>query len=244
MGIQRNCEKPCSNGCGLSAVPIKSRRAHASASGSARTVWHPCQHWAPQSRPCPIRHWESRGALEKKQQTASSPGPKFQEGAGALLLVAAARETGLLETLETALSSCTSHTVSRLAHLSSSSRQSLLQTLLFLGGVGLSRPWDLRGYTGDALGLLTNRLRAYGYWHVERFLAQVAQAHGADLFTDALAGWTTRLWQPFVPKEPDQPALFYVDGHRKPVYSDAASSSGVGRAAQCDPGMPRAGALT
>lgn len=147
-----------------------------------------------------------------------------------MLLVAAAHETGLLETLETALSSCASHTVSRLAHLSSSSRQSLLQTLLFLGVAGLSRPWDLRGYTSDALGLLTNRSCAYGYWHVERFLAQVAQAYGADIFTDALAGWTTRLWQPFIPKETDQSVLFYVDGHRKPVYSDALIPRGlVGR---------------
>jgi hypothetical protein len=147
-----------------------------------------------------------------------------------LLLVAAANASGLLETLETALSSCASHAVSRLAHLSSSSRQSLLQTLLFLGVVGLSRIWDLRGYTGDALGLLTNRSRAYGYWHVERFLAQVAQAHGADFFTDALARWTTRLWQPFVPTETDHPAIFYVDGHRKPVYTDALIPRGlVGR---------------
>jgi hypothetical protein len=147
-----------------------------------------------------------------------------------LLLVAAAHETGLLETFEHALLACTSHSTSRLARLSSTSRQSLLRTLLFLGVVGLSRTWDLRSYPGDALGLLTNRSRAYGYWHVERFLAQVARAHGTDIFTDALAGWTTHLWQPFAPKETDQPAICYVDGHRKPVYSNALIPRGlVGR---------------
>lgn len=147
-----------------------------------------------------------------------------------MLLVAAANETGLLETLETALSSCASHATSRLAHHSSPSRQSLLRTLLFLEVVDLKRLWDLRSYTGDALGLLTNRSRAYGYWHIERFLSQMAQANGADIFTDALAGWTTRLWQPFVPKDADRSAIFYVDGHRKPVYTDALIPRGlVGR---------------
>lgn len=157
---------------------------------------------------------EKCGPRKKQQMPSSPPEPQWQEGAGALLLVAAAHETGLLETLETALSSCASHTASRLAHLSSSSRQSLLQTLLFLGVVGLSRTWDLRGYTSEVLGLLTNRSRAYGYWYTERFLAQTARTKGADIFTDALAGWTTRLWQPFALKETDQPALFYIDGHR------------------------------
>jgi hypothetical protein len=132
----------------------------------------------------------------------------------------------LLETFEQALSSCTSHAPSRLAHLSASSRQSLLQTLLFLGVTGLSRTWDLRGYTGDALGLLTNRSRAYGYWHTERFLSQLAQANGADIFTDALAKWTTCLWH----VSPDTPSTFYVDGHRKPVYSEVMLPRGlVGR---------------
>ncbi|BCL78978.1 hypothetical protein ccbrp13_14430 [Ktedonobacteria bacterium brp13] len=74
-----------------------------------------------------------------------------------MLLVAAAHETSLLDSLEHALLSCASHATLRLAHLSSSSRQSLLRTPLFLGVAGLSRTWDLRGYTGDALGLLTGR---------------------------------------------------------------------------------------
>jgi hypothetical protein len=59
------------------------------------------------------------GRSKKQQTLCSSQEAQWQEGASALLLVAAAHETGLLETLETALSSCTSQDVSRLAHLTS-----------------------------------------------------------------------------------------------------------------------------
>jgi hypothetical protein len=139
-----------------------------------------------------------------------------------LLLVAATHETRLLDSLEYALLSCASHdATSRLAHLSSSSRQSLLRTLLFLGVAGLSRTWDLRSYTGDALGLLTGRSRAYGYFHTERFLANVARSNGAEVLTGALAKWTTGLWQAEDLADTDKQALFYIDGHRKPVYTDA-----------------------
>ena len=72
----------------------------------------------------------------------------------------------------------------------------LLLTLLFLPVVGLRRTWDLRSYSGDALALLTGRGWAYGYRHVERFLSWLAHASAADRFTDALARWTTHLWQP------------------------------------------------
>ena len=157
------------------------------------------------------------GARKKKQQTVSSPpGPQWQEGAGALLLVAAANTSGLLEALETALSCCAPQAGSRLAHLSSSSRQSLLQTQLFLGVVGLSRPWGLRGYTGDALGRLPGRSRAYGYFHTERFLAELARSNGAEAFTGALARWTTRLWQSEVSAGMNVSALFYIDGQTPP----------------------------
>jgi hypothetical protein len=64
--------------------------------------------------------------------------------------------------LEQALACTTSQDHSRLARLSSRSRQMLLLTLLFLGGVDVQRTWDLRSYTGDAFGLLTGRSRAYG----------------------------------------------------------------------------------
>lgn len=136
----------------------------------------------------------------------------------------------MLETLETALSSCASQATSRLAHLSFSSRQSFLLTLLFLEVVGLKRTWDLRSYTGDALGLLTGRKRAYGYFSTERFLADVARSNAAEVLTSALARWTTCLWQPERSVGTDTQALFYIDGHRKPVYTDALIPRGlVGR---------------
>ena len=106
----------------------------------------------------------------------------------------------------------------------------LVLTLLFLGVVGLRRTWDLRGYTGDALALLTGRQHAYGYFHMERLLSQMAQANQAETLTNALAAWTAQLW-PLPTQEPlGQYAAYYIDGHRKPVYTDALIPRGlVGR---------------
>jgi hypothetical protein len=112
----------------------------------------------------------------------------------------------------------------RLARSAAPTRRRLLTTLLFLGAAGLRRPWDLRGYTGDGLALLTGRRRAYGYRHVERFLAEVAQAGGAAGLTDALAAWTAARW---LPEPPGAPVAFYVDGHRKAVYADALVPRGL-----------------
>ena len=108
----------------------------------------------------------------------------------------------------------------RLAHARPTTRRRSILTLLFLGAVGLRRTCELKRSSGDALGLLTGRVRAYGFWQVERFLSQLARAGGEETFTDALAAWTSQLWTG-QKSEPDcQPPAFYVDGHRKPVYSD------------------------
>jgi len=140
-----------------------------------------------------------------------------------LLLLAAAHETGLLEALERA---CPTTNVP----CSASSRPSLLLTLLFLNGVGLRRTWDLRGYTGEGLALLTGRGRAYGYRHVERFLSAIAHSGGAETLTDALATWTATLWRPSLQTVDAPPLTFYIDGHRKPVYADDLIPRGlVGR---------------
>jgi len=146
-----------------------------------------------------------------------------------LLLVAAANETGLLAVLSDAVISCTPDPTSRLAHASVASRQMLVLTLLFLHAVGLHRTWDLRGYTGDALGLLTGRKRAYGYAHVERFLSQLSFAGGAQALTTALGKWTTHLWQPSDEDEAptDIEPCFYIDGHRKPVYANKLIARGL-----------------
>jgi hypothetical protein len=136
-----------------------------------------------------------------------------------LLLLAAAHTTGLVATLTTAVSASRPPDGSRFTHLRLENLQSLLLTLLFLAVVGLRRTWDLRSYTGDALALLTDRPRAYGYRHVERFLSQVATTGGVEALTDALACWTTSLWKVNVP-EASGPLNLYIDGHRKPVYSE------------------------
>ena len=144
----------------------------------------------------------------------------WQEGAGSLLLLAAAHETGLLETLEAAMPLASATCPARLAHSTRASRERLLLTLLFLNAVGLRRTWELRSYTGAGLALLSRRQRAYGYWHTERFLAQVARAGGDAALTDALAAWTATLWPREVPQSGQLPPAFYLDGRKKPVYTD------------------------
>jgi hypothetical protein len=148
-----------------------------------------------------------------------------------LLLLAAATETGLLTQLEQALPTATVSTHPPLGSSSAAVRLRLLLTLLFLGAVGLHRTWDLRGYTADGLALLTGRKRAYGYRYTEAFLSQVAHADGADRLTDALGQWTMHLWHPSEEASEHPTELTcYIDGHRKPVYSDVLVPRGlVGR---------------
>jgi hypothetical protein len=142
-------------------------------------------------------------------------------------LLAAAAETGLLATLTAALRAAPPRPATRLVHLTPTGAHRLLGTLLFLNVVGLRRTWDLRGYTGAGLALLTGRQQAYGYRHVERFLAEVAASGGAETFTDALARWTSRLWAPTAVTTAAPPVFAYLDGHRKPVYSDAHLPRGL-----------------
>jgi len=125
------------------------------------------------------------------------------------------------------LAACHPAARSRLARITPPARDALLRTLLFLPAVGLRRTWDLRGYGGDGLALLTGRSQVYGYRHVERFLAEAAHASVADALTDALAAWTTTLWRPSSAPSDGIPSTFYIDGHRKPVYSDRLIPRGL-----------------
>ena len=100
-------------------------------------------------------------------------------------------------------------------------------TLLFLQVVGLRRTWDLRGYTGQALALLTGRHRAYGYRHAERFLAELASIGADASLTEALARWTALLWEKDAQGRKSPVPVFYIDGHRKPVYADALLPRGL-----------------
>lgn len=172
---------------------------------------------------------------EKTPQTGLRIASGYHEQAGGLLLLAAATETGLLTQLEQALPPASDPPCLPLAG-SPAVRRRLVLTLLFLGAVGLQRTWDLRGYTADSLALLTGRTRAYGYRSTEAFLPQVARADGAERFSEMLGSWATHLWHPTeaaAEAEPPhclQALTCYVDGHRKPVYSDVLLPRGlVGR---------------
>lgn len=132
-----------------------------------------------------------------KEEPASAQ-PEWQEGAGSLLLLAVAQQTDLLPSLERTLSPNlrAADPSLRLAHNQPATLRSQLLTLLFLEAVGLRRTWDLRGYTGQALALLTGRHRAYGYRHTERFLAELACIGANGPLTEALASFTAILWKP------------------------------------------------
>lgn len=136
--------------------------------------------------------------------------------------MAAAEATGLVKGL-VEVATVSESAKPRLVKSQGATRQQLVLTLLFMNIFEVRRPWDLRSYTGDGLGLLSGRKRAYGYAHTERFLAQMAHAGVAECLTDSLAHWTSQLW-------PETDSLYYVDGHKKPVYSDRLLPRGlVGR---------------
>lgn len=145
------------------------------------------------------------------------------------MLLVAAQGTKLLSCLETALTPnlSTANPSLRLAQSRSSTLRGLLLTLLFLQAVGLQRTWDLRGYAGQALALLTGRQRAYGYRYTERFLAELASVGADTPLTEALARWTASLWEPKQLGRNSPVPVFYVDGHRKPVYADSLIPRGL-----------------
>ena len=139
-----------------------------------------------------------------------------------MLLLAAAQQTGLLSRLVTALMQSADPSIPGLSPPNPAVVARLLLTLLFLPVAGLARTWDLRSYTGMMLAVLTGRERAYSQRYTERFLARLAHAGAAEDLTEVMAKWTWSLWQTEQPAsdQPEAPAVFYVDGHRKAVYSD------------------------
>ncbi len=201
---------------------------------AARAFWFKHEHQPDQPRPSCTRSEQPPTEPEAGKKTVvkadhSTDTAQWQEGAGSLLLLAATHETGLLTSLETALSPdlLTTHPSSRLAHSQPATLRSQLLTLLFLEAVGLQRTWDLRSYTGQALALLTGRSLAYGYRHTERFLAELAQAGVDETLTETLANWTASLWKRLAD---DLIPIFYIDGHRKAVYANHLIPRGlVGR---------------
>src|SRR5713226_8399660 len=161
--------------------------------------------------------WSSPGARGKK---LSGTHPVWQEGIGSFLLLAAAQQTGLLKMLVTTVMGIANLTMRGSHPLNPVVVDRLVRTLLFLPVAGLARTWDLRSYTGTMLANLSGREYTYSQGYIERFLARLAHAKGAELLTEAMARWTWSLWQTEQPPA-DQisaPAVFYVDGHRKAVY--------------------------
>src|ERR1700676_4069765 len=160
-----------------------------------------------------------RSAREKK---LTEPQPVWQEGIGSLLLLAAAQQTGLLETLVEAVMALADPTIPGLNPPNPAVIARLLLTLLFLPVAGLARTWDLRSYTGTMLAVLTGRERAYSQRYAERFLARLAHTGAAECLTEVMAKWTWKLWhaEQGCSDQPTDPAVFYVDGLSLAVYSD------------------------
>jgi hypothetical protein len=146
----------------------------------------------------------------------------WQEGLGSLLLLAAAQQTGLLEALVRAIIEVADPTIPGLSPPNPAVVACLVLTLLFLPVAGLARTWDLRSYTGTMLAMVTGRERAYSQRYTERFLARLAHAGAAECLTEVIAKWTWSLWQEDQPcaDQAGTPEVFYVDGHRKAVYSE------------------------
>jgi hypothetical protein len=141
---------------------------------------------------------------------------------GSLLLLAAAKPTGLLEALGAAIMEVADPRMPGLSPPNPAVVARLLLTVLLLPVAGLARTWDLRSYTGTMLAVLTGRERAYSQRYTERFLARLAHAGAAERLTEVLARWTWSLWQEEQPcAEQAAPSdVFYVDGLSLAVYSD------------------------
>ncbi len=148
----------------------------------------------------------------------------WREGIGSLLLLAAAHQTGLLAQLDTTIQGVASAGFRSLLPLNKAVVERLVLTLLFLPVAGLARTWDLRTYTGTLLALLTGRGCAYSYAYVEQFLSRLAHTGAEESLTDAVAQWTWALWHDEHRQEEQEQekhrTVFYVDGHRKAVYSN------------------------
>ena len=161
--------------------------------------------------------------------TSPAGEPEWREGAGGLLLLAAAHETALLSQLEEVLP-LKPHSL-RVSEPSPPRlfypQRSLLLTLLFLPAVGLHRFWELRSYTGGEMAVLTGRSHPYSYRHMERFLLMLAAAQADQALTEALARWTATVWQVEERSREAPSSSFYVDGHRKPVYTETLIPRGL-----------------
>ena len=151
--------------------------------------------------------FQERGAGKKTAAQASPPSQEeWQEGAGSLRRLSRSWKPLSLQGSSLLLPHCVLRAFNQRPCAASCSPCSCLQA------VGLRRTWDLRGYSGQALALLTNRRLAYGYRHIEHFLAELARVGADEALTQALAGWTASLWKR-QPALEDRPVpVYYIDG--------------------------------
>src|SRR5438270_9205835 len=136
----------------------------------------------------------------------------WQEGIGCFLLAAAAKQTGLLEELVTAVMALADGTILGLSPPNSAVVMRLILTLLLLPVAGLARTWDLRSYTGTMLAVVTGRERASSHRYVAWFLARLAHAGACEPLAKGVAKWTWRQRHPDPPcaEQLTPPAIFYI----------------------------------
>src|SRR5438128_12117826 len=96
----------------------------------------------------------------KREKNQGGVETHVEEGAGGLVLLAAAHETGLLGDLERALASCEPPTARSLLASSPRCLHQLMLTLLFFPVRGLHRSHDRRTYTGHVLTVSTGSAHA------------------------------------------------------------------------------------
>ena len=137
------------------------------------------------------------------------------------MLLAAAQASGLLGVLSKILVTNSPERPANKGRTALDSQQQLLQTLLFMPAVQVYRSYDLRSYSGDGLALLSERSRAFGYVHSERFLSQLARSGASETSTDQLSAWSSDLWHH------NEDTVYYVDGHHKPVHSGVRLPRGL-----------------
>ncbi len=174
-------------------------------------------------------------ATGKKTQIKEVPSPQadWQEGAGSLLSTSRRPSNGPPHGASNSPLAKPPHRSSSVASYAPPTRNAAKP---IVDAALVFKPWDCgepgmrQSYTGQALALLTSRQIAYGYRHIERFLAELAQVGADKSLTQALASWTASLWKR-PPGEAESPVpVFYVDGHRKAVYADHLIPRGlVGR---------------
>jgi hypothetical protein len=173
-----------------------------------------------------------------------SPPAEWQEGAGSLLLLAAAHQTGLLTELQTVLSPSllTADPALRLTRSQPATLCRQVLTLLLSSSRGTAanlgrdkatqaKPWLYSRVAGSPTAIATPS----GFWLSWRRRGRMRHSPKP---------WQTGRLLVFKPQSrlADGPvAVFYIDGRSLAVYADQPLSTRVGRATGQDSGLSRSG---